>query len=414
MPSALPDGDPAPPTARCRRRRSRARRAPVRVLRARAVLHGALRLLRLQHLHRRRELGDVPRRLADDVRRRRDRRDPAGPPGARRRATCRSTTVFFGGGTPTLLPPATWPRCVAAIDDEFGLAPRRRGHHRGQPRQRRPPADLDGAAGRRLHPGLVRHAVAPCRTCCASLDRTHDPRAGARRSVAWARAAGFEQVSLDLIYGTPGESLGRLARPRSTRRWRCAPDHVSAYALIVEDGTALARQVRRGEVPMPDDDDLADKYLLADERARARRAAAGTRCRTGRATEAAAAGTTSATGPAATGGASGPARTRTSAACAGGTSSTRRRTPSGSPPGVSPAHAREVLDDGDAGASSGCCWRSRLRDGLPVDVLDAGGPRRRAGARGRRARWSRAATAALVLTRRGRLLADAVVRDLLP
>ena len=101
-------------------------------------------------------------------------------------------------------------------------------------------------------------------TCCATLDRTHDP-ARVPRVVAWARAAGFDQVSLDLIYGTPGESLADWETSLDAAL-ACAPDHVSAYSLIVEEGTALARRVRRGELPMPDDDDLADKYLLADER----------------------------------------------------------------------------------------------------------------------------------------------------
>ena len=96
----------------------------------------------------------------------------------------------------------------------------------------------------------------------ATLDRSHDPlRVPA--VVDWARAAGFDQVSLDLIYGTPGESLADWETSLESAL-ACRPDHVSAYALIVEDGTALARQVRRGEVAMPDDDDLADKYLAAD------------------------------------------------------------------------------------------------------------------------------------------------------
>ena len=95
-------------------------------------------------------------------------------------------------------------------------------------------------------------------------DRTHDPDR-VPQVVAWAREAGFEKVSLDLIYGTPGELLDDWLRSSVESALACEPDHVSAYALIVEDGTQLARRVRRGEVPMTDDDDLADKYLLADE-----------------------------------------------------------------------------------------------------------------------------------------------------
>jgi oxygen-independent coproporphyrinogen-3 oxidase len=95
-----------------------------------------------------------------------------------------------------------------------------------------------------------------------TLDRTHDPlRVPA--VVDWARRAGFDQVSLDLIYGTPGESLADWATSLEVALG-CEPDHVSAYSLIVEPGTALARRIGRGELAMPDDDDLADKYLLAD------------------------------------------------------------------------------------------------------------------------------------------------------
>src|SRR5215203_3504696 len=96
-----------------------------------------------------------------------------------------------------------------------------------------------------------------------TLDRTHDPER-VPRVVQWAREAGFDGVSLDLIYGTPGESQEDW-RTSLAAALACGPDHLSAYALIVEDGTRLAGQVRRGEIPPPDDDDLADRYLLADE-----------------------------------------------------------------------------------------------------------------------------------------------------
>jgi len=81
---------------------------------------------------------------------------------------------------------------------------------------------------------------------------------------AWARQAGFEHVSLDLIYGTPGES-GADWRRSLDAAVAAAPDHVSAYALTVETGTRLAARVRRGELDPPDDDVLADRYAAADE-----------------------------------------------------------------------------------------------------------------------------------------------------
>jgi oxygen-independent coproporphyrinogen-3 oxidase len=95
------------------------------------------------------------------------------------------------------------------------------------------------------------------------LDRVHQPGRPAH-CAAWARAAGFEHISLDLIYGTPGESdqdwLASLEAALAAE-----PDHVSAYALIVEPGTRLAARVRRGELPAPDDDAMADRYLMADQ-----------------------------------------------------------------------------------------------------------------------------------------------------
>jgi oxygen-independent coproporphyrinogen-3 oxidase len=95
----------------------------------------------------------------------------------------------------------------------------------------------------------------------ATLERTHDPER-VPLVVEWAREAGLD-VSLDLIYGTPGESLDDWQRSLDAAL-ACAPDHLSAYALIVEEGTKLARQIRRGEVAEPDDDLTADMYELAD------------------------------------------------------------------------------------------------------------------------------------------------------
>jgi oxygen-independent coproporphyrinogen-3 oxidase len=95
------------------------------------------------------------------------------------------------------------------------------------------------------------------------LDRRHTPGLPQQR-VAEARAAGFEHVNLDLIYGTPGESDDDwLASLRSALD--AGPDHISAYALIVEEGTRFAARVGRGELAAPDDDVLADRYLMADE-----------------------------------------------------------------------------------------------------------------------------------------------------
>ncbi len=232
-------------------------------------------------------------------------------------------TVFLGGGTPTLLPPEDLASVLAAVRDELGLSPDVEVTTEANPDSVTPEglARLREGGFTRISFGMqsqVTHVL-------SVLDRTHDPLR-VPQAVEWARAAGFEQVSLDLIYGTPGESLSDWETSVEAAL-ACGPDHVSAYSLIVEDGTALARRVRRGELPMPDEDDLADKYELADERFRAAglewyevsnwATADDTRCRHNLLYW--------------TGGASARGRTATWAGCAGGTSSTPRRTPSGWP-----------------------------------------------------------------------------------
>jgi coproporphyrinogen III oxidase-like Fe-S oxidoreductase len=242
------------------------------------------------------------------------------------------------------------------------------------------------------------------------LDRTHDPDR-VPQVVAWARGAGFDQVSLDLIYGTPGESLADW-QPSLAAALACEPDHLSAYALIVEDGTALARRIRRGEVATPDDDDLADKYLAADEAlekaglrwyevsnwARADDAA----CRhnvlywTG--------GDWWGVGPGAHSHVGGVRWWNVK-------HPTAYATRVGS--ATSPAHGREVLDE-ETRRVERVLLETRLRQGLPVDVLDGTG---HAALPGQVERGLVEADAVaggrVVLTPRGRLLADAVVRDLL-
>ena len=350
-------------------------------------------------------------RIPVDVRRGGDRRGPARRGRCSATATSRSRRCSSAAARRPCCRRPTWRGSSPAVGDEFGLADGRRGDDRVQPgqrRRRRPRASCATAGFNRVSFGMqsaVRHVLRGARP---------HPRPGRAcpRSSSGRGEAGFEQVSLDLIYGTPGESLADWAASLEAAL-ACEPDHVSAYALIVEDGTALARRVARGEVPMPDDDDLADKYLARRRGSRARRAGVVRGVQLGARTEAAGAGTTCSTGPAATGGASARARTRTSAACAGGTSSTPRRTPSGSAAGSARRTAREVLDD-ETRRVERVLLETRLREGLPVDVLDDAG---RAGAAGPgRARAGRAAASAqgrVVLTTRGRLLADAVVRDLL-
>lgn len=183
-------------------------------------------------------------------------RDVLGARGALRPAQ----TVFFGGGTPTLLPAGDLARMLGGVRAAFGIAPDAEVTVEANPDTVTPQlaADLAGAGVTRLSIGMqsaVPHVL-------AALDRTHDP-ANVATAVASARAAGLD-VSVDLIYGAPGESL-RDWEASVREAISLAPDHISAYALIIEDGTQLARQIRRGEVPAPDDDLQADMYELADD-----------------------------------------------------------------------------------------------------------------------------------------------------
>lgn len=296
---------------------------------------------------------------------------------------------------------------VAAIDAEFGLAPGAEVTTESNP-DSVTAADLEALREggiSRISFGMQSAVAHVLRT----LDRTHDPRR-VPSVVQWARAAGFDQVSLDLIYGTPGESLADWEASVDAAL-ACAPDHVSAYALIVEEGTALARQVRRGEVPMPDDDDLADKYLAADERLEAAGLGwyevsnwardASSRCRhnmlywTG--------ADWWGVGPGAHSHVGGVRwwNVKHPAAYADRLAADR-----------SPAHAREVLDE-ETRRVERVLLEVRLRDGLPLDALDAAGRAAVPDLVRRGLLVPPAGAGRLVLTRTGRLLADAVVRDLL-
>ena len=169
-------------------------------------------------------------------------------------------TVFFGGGTPTLLPAEDLARILGAAIDRWGIEPGAEVTTEANPDSVTPESLqlLADAGFTRVSFGMqsaVPHVL-------KVLDRTHSP-SRVPLVVQWARDAGLA-VSLDLIYGTPGESLDDWRFSLETAL-SYQPDHISAYALIVEDGTKLAAQIRRGEVPGIDDDDHADKYELADQ-----------------------------------------------------------------------------------------------------------------------------------------------------
>lgn len=169
-------------------------------------------------------------------------------------------TVFVGGGTPSLLGGSGLRAVLDAVRDNFRLDPGAEVTTESNPESTSPEffAELLDAGYTRISLGM--QSTAP--HVLAALDRTHS----AGRAPAAARealAAGFAHVNLDLIYGTPGESDDDLRRSADAAI-EAGVDHVSAYALIVEDGTALARKVRRGEIAAPDDDVLAARYELLD------------------------------------------------------------------------------------------------------------------------------------------------------
>ncbi len=314
-------------------------------------------------------------------------------------------TVFVGGGTPSLLGAERLGAVLGAVRSTFGLAPGAEVTTESNPESTSPEffAGLVGAGFTRVSLGMQSAAPHVLRV----LDRRHTP-GRAVAAAREARAAGLAHVNLDLIYATPGETDADLAASLDAVL-DAGVDHVSAYALIVEDGTALARRVARGELPAPDDDVAAARYEMIDDRLGAaglgwyevsnwaRDEAAACRHNLGYWLD----GDWWGLGPGAHSHLAGarwwnvkhPARYAAALAA-----------------GESPEAGREELTEAERHTER-VMLRLRLAQGLPLDLLDAPG----------RAALDRAAADGLlelrdgraVLTRRGRLLADAVVHALL-
>lgn len=169
-------------------------------------------------------------------------------------------TVFFGGGTPTLLPAEELARILAAIGERWPLGECAEITSEANPEtvDEKYLQTLRKAGVTRVSVGMQSAVPSVLKT----LDRTHRPER-VSQVVQWAKNVGLD-VSVDLIYGTPGETLGD---------WKASvhaavdmkPHHISAYALVVEDGTKMGSQVTRGELPTPDPDDEAEKYECADQ-----------------------------------------------------------------------------------------------------------------------------------------------------
>lgn len=170
-------------------------------------------------------------------------------------------SIFFGGGTPSLMQPNDIGRVISTIKSEFTLLPDAEITMECNPDTvtKESLAAFRAIGVNRVSFGMqsaVKHVL-------ATLDRTHNPE-NLLQVTTWAKEVGFSEISVDLIYGTPGESLSD---------WQTSIDaalalpitHISAYALIVEEGTKLAAQIKRGEVAQVDDDLTAEKYLVADK-----------------------------------------------------------------------------------------------------------------------------------------------------
>ena len=169
------------------------------------------------------------------------------------------SSIFIGGGTPTLLAPSAIADSLNLLEEQFGFLDGIEITTEANPESVNVESltQLREIGINRISFGMqsaVPHVL-------SMLDRTHSPQR-LLASVNEARDVGIQHISVDLIYGTPGESISDWRRSIEVAL-ELPIDHISAYALIVEDGTKFARKVQIGEVVMPDDDAIADKYLIA-------------------------------------------------------------------------------------------------------------------------------------------------------
>ena len=178
----------------------------------------------------------------------------------------RVETIFFGGGTPSLMEPRDIAAMIDAISKEFDLA---------SDCEITMEANPDTVDERNLR-GFIDAGVnrfsfgvqSANKRVLQTLDRTHNgDNVVSALETAWR--LGINDLSIDLIYGTPNESIADLAETLDFAL-TLPINHISAYALIVEEGTRLARDIATGQIPSPDDDEMAKKYVMIDQRLAAR------------------------------------------------------------------------------------------------------------------------------------------------
>ncbi len=168
-------------------------------------------------------------------------------------------SVFLGGGTPTSMPPEALGSLLAALRRSFDVS-----RDAEITTEANPDTVDDASLTALLETGYSRLSMGAQSfdpAVLRSLERLHAPES-VRRAMGAARAAGYSNVNLDLIYGAHAETLDSWERTLA-ETISLAPEHVSAYALTIEPATALGRAVARGEEPPPDPDTQADMFLLA-------------------------------------------------------------------------------------------------------------------------------------------------------
>jgi oxygen-independent coproporphyrinogen-3 oxidase len=170
-------------------------------------------------------------------------------------------SIFFGGGTPSLMEPSDIGRVISQIKKEFVL------NSDAEITLEANPDTVSKetlAAFRKVGVNRVSFGMQSAVThVLATLDRTHNPE-NLIQVTNWAKEVGFSQISVDLIYGTPGETLSDWQKTIAAAL-ALPITHISAYSLIIEEGTKLAAQIKRGEIAQVDDDLAAEKYLIADK-----------------------------------------------------------------------------------------------------------------------------------------------------
>ncbi len=170
-------------------------------------------------------------------------------------------TIYFGGGTPSLVPASHIEKILRACESAFALIPN------PEITLEANPGTVDAGKLRALRSlGVNRLSIGVQSfddAVVRRLNRGHTV-SDALETYDLARRAGFDNINLDFIYGLPLQTLDDW-RATLTRAIALAPEHLSLYALKVEEGTGLEHQIKRGKYPMPDDDLAADMYELAEE-----------------------------------------------------------------------------------------------------------------------------------------------------